>query len=160
MFHAGGEGSSFRFVKDAEDRFLGANRGNVVAFSKMAIDCGADLVVGSGPHVLRATDTYKGKPIAYSLGNAFTPSGISVAGKAGLAMVFQVEFDDATLQPVSAKSIGFKQARGKVPVLSSEADEEVAYLSKVWNTRNVAVEQESPKSSPLEQARKIDSLPN
>ena len=32
-----------------------------------AIDAGADLVLGSGPHVLRGIEIYKGKPIFYSL---------------------------------------------------------------------------------------------
>ena len=34
-----------------------------------AIDAGADLVLGSGPHVLRGIEIYKGKPIFYSLSN-------------------------------------------------------------------------------------------
>jgi poly-gamma-glutamate synthesis protein (capsule biosynthesis protein) len=39
-----------------------------------AIDAGADIVVGTHPHVLQAIDIYKGKPIFYSLGNfAFSP---------------------------------------------------------------------------------------
>ena len=33
------------------------------------IDAGADLVVGSHPHVLQGIEFYKGKPILYSLGN-------------------------------------------------------------------------------------------
>ena len=33
------------------------------------IDAGADLVVGHGPHVLRGMEFYKGRLIAYSLGN-------------------------------------------------------------------------------------------
>ena len=35
----------------------------------LAIDEGADVVVGHHPHVLQGIDTYKGKTIAYSLGN-------------------------------------------------------------------------------------------
>jgi len=34
-----------------------------------AIDAGADMVIGSGPHVLRGIEIYKGKPIFYSLGD-------------------------------------------------------------------------------------------
>jgi len=34
-----------------------------------AIDAGADMVLGSGPHVLRGIEIYKGKPIFYSLSN-------------------------------------------------------------------------------------------
>ncbi|MFD1953441.1 CapA family protein [Paenibacillus thailandensis] len=38
-------------------------------FAKQYIDAGADLVIGSHPHVLQGFETYKGKWIAYSLGN-------------------------------------------------------------------------------------------
>ena len=34
---------------------------------RRAIDAGADMVIGSGPHVLRGIEIYKGKPIFYSL---------------------------------------------------------------------------------------------
>ncbi len=34
-----------------------------------AVDAGADLVLGSGPHVLRGIEIYKGKPIFYSISN-------------------------------------------------------------------------------------------
>ena len=33
------------------------------------IDAGADLIFGHGPHVLRGMEFYKGRLIAYSLGN-------------------------------------------------------------------------------------------
>lgn len=36
---------------------------------KQYIDAGADLVVGSHPHVLQGVEYYNGKPIVYSLGN-------------------------------------------------------------------------------------------
>ena len=38
-------------------------------FARAVVDAGADLVVGSGPHVLRGMEWYKGRLIAYSLGN-------------------------------------------------------------------------------------------
>ena len=34
-----------------------------------AIDAGADAILGSGPHRLKAIEAYRGKPIFYSLGN-------------------------------------------------------------------------------------------
>ena len=37
--------------------------------AKQYIDAGADLVVGSHPHVLQGIEYYNGKPIVYSLGN-------------------------------------------------------------------------------------------
>jgi poly-gamma-glutamate synthesis protein (capsule biosynthesis protein) len=41
----------------------------LIQFAHAAVDAGADVVVGSGPHVLRGIEIYKGKVIFYSLGN-------------------------------------------------------------------------------------------
>lgn len=43
---------------------------------KQYIDAGADLVIGSHPHVLQGIEYYKGKPIVYSLGNFVFGSSI------------------------------------------------------------------------------------
>ncbi|MGP2528531.1 CapA family protein [Acidaminococcus sp. LBK-2] len=40
-----------------------------VYLAHMAIDQGADLVLGAHPHVIQPVETYKGKTICYSLGN-------------------------------------------------------------------------------------------
>ena len=40
------------------------------------IDAGADLVIGSHPHVLQGLEYYKGRPIVYSLGNFVFGSSI------------------------------------------------------------------------------------
>lgn len=36
---------------------------------RAAIDAGADIVIGTGPHVLRGVEIYKNKPIFYSIGD-------------------------------------------------------------------------------------------
>lgn len=46
------------------------------AMGKAYIDAGADLVVGSHPHVLQETEEYNGKMIVYSLGNFVFGSSI------------------------------------------------------------------------------------
>lgn len=43
---------------------------------KQYLDAGADLVVGSHPHVLQGIEYYNGKPIVYSLGNFLFGSSI------------------------------------------------------------------------------------
>ena len=67
--HMGAEGSDEQHVKPGTETFFGENRGDPMKFSRVVIDAGADLVVGHGPHVLRGMEFYKGKLIAYSLGN-------------------------------------------------------------------------------------------
>jgi poly-gamma-glutamate capsule biosynthesis protein CapA/YwtB (metallophosphatase superfamily) len=69
MEHLGAEGDGAQHVTDSEEYYLGQDRGNSVAFTHAVIDAGADLVVGSGPHVLRGFQWYHGHLIAYSLGN-------------------------------------------------------------------------------------------
>ncbi|MGB6456889.1 MAG: CapA family protein, partial [Streptosporangiaceae bacterium] len=69
MEHLGAEGDAAQHVTDSEEYYLGQDRGNSVAFTHAVIDAGADLVVGSGPHVLRGFQWYHGHLIAYSLGN-------------------------------------------------------------------------------------------
>ncbi|CAM3992718.1 CapA family protein [Cohnella lubricantis] len=49
------------------------------------VDAGADLVIGSHPHVLQGFEYYNGKWIAYSLGNfIFTTNGNSVTQQTGV----------------------------------------------------------------------------
>jgi hypothetical protein len=67
--HAGAEGSDRQHVKPGPETYLGEPRGNVVAFAHAVVRAGADLVVGHGPHVLRGIEWYRGRVIAYSLGN-------------------------------------------------------------------------------------------
>ena len=43
----------------------------IVQFAHACIDAGADVVIGTGPHLLRGIEIYQGKPICYSLGNFF-----------------------------------------------------------------------------------------
>ena len=39
------------------------------AMARLALDAGADLVVGAHPHVIQPNEMYNGKPIIYSIGN-------------------------------------------------------------------------------------------
>jgi poly-gamma-glutamate capsule biosynthesis protein CapA/YwtB (metallophosphatase superfamily) len=67
--HMGAEGTAYTHVKPGTEYFVGENRGNPIAFSHAMIDAGADLIIGHGPHVVRGMEFYKGRLIAYSLGN-------------------------------------------------------------------------------------------
>ncbi|MFG3700404.1 CapA family protein [Micromonospora sp. NPDC047620] len=89
--HMGGEGADKTRVRPGTEMFLGENRGDPVKFSKAMIDAGADLIVGHGPHVLRGMEFYKGRLIAYSLGNfAGGGNSLSNAGRLGWGGVLKV----------------------------------------------------------------------
>lgn len=84
-FHGGKEGVKACHVPDSAEVIWGENRGHLRRFTHQCIDWGADVVYGHGPHVVRAMEVYKGRFIAYSLGNFATPTGISTAGLTGYA---------------------------------------------------------------------------
>ncbi len=92
-FHGGAEGQDVTHLPFAEEEYLGEPRGDVVRFARMAVDAGADLVLGHGPHVVRAMEVYEGRLIAYSLGNFATYYGISVAGNKGMAPILIASLD-------------------------------------------------------------------
>ncbi|MBI5577135.1 MAG: CapA family protein [Deltaproteobacteria bacterium] len=92
-FHGGSEGKDAMRVPDGDEIFAGTNRGNVVRFARAAIDAGADLVLGHGPHVPRALELYKGKLIAYSLGNFLTYGRFNIQGPSGVSLVLRAGID-------------------------------------------------------------------
>jgi poly-gamma-glutamate capsule biosynthesis protein CapA/YwtB (metallophosphatase superfamily) len=85
--HVGGEGADRQHVKPGTEMFLGENRGDPMGFARAVIDAGADLVVGHSPHVLRGMEFYKGRLIAYSMGNFAGYKVLSSAGPAGIGGV-------------------------------------------------------------------------
>ena len=94
-FHGGAEGIDAVRLPFAEEEYYGEPRGDVVRFARTMVDCGADIVLGHGPHVVRAMEVYKGRLIAYSLGNFATYYGISVAGIKGVAPILVSTLDGA-----------------------------------------------------------------
>ncbi|MEO7455769.1 MAG: CapA family protein, partial [Gemmatimonadaceae bacterium] len=71
--HLGAEGAGAQRTRDATEIFLRIDRGNPVAFADAAVRGGAAMVIGHGPHVLRAMEwRERGALIAYSLGNLLT----------------------------------------------------------------------------------------
>ena len=48
---------------------LGETAGFVVDFARAAVEAGADVVVGHGPHLTMGVEVHRGRPILYGLGN-------------------------------------------------------------------------------------------
>jgi len=92
-FHGGAEGVDVTNLPFAEEEYYGEPRGDVVLFARRMVDAGADLLIGHGPHVVRAAERYRERLIAYSLGNFATYYGISVAGIKGIAPILIATLD-------------------------------------------------------------------
>ncbi len=93
-FHGGAEGPTHQHVPRQVEYFHGENRGDVYRFAHAAVDAGADVVFGHGPHVTRALELYNDRLIAYSLGNFCTYGRFSLAGPAGIAPILSVAIDE------------------------------------------------------------------
>ncbi len=92
--HAGGEGPDYQHTRAGEEIFLGENRGDPIAFSHAVIDAGADIVIGAGPHVLRGMEWYRGRLIAYSLGNFMGYRALSNDGPKGVGAILTVQLTE------------------------------------------------------------------
>lgn len=88
-FHGGAEGASHQHVASGDETFLGEDRGDLRTFAHAAVDAGAQLVLGSGPHVVRGMEVYHGKLIAYSLGNFATYGPFNLNGENGISLVLE-----------------------------------------------------------------------
>jgi poly-gamma-glutamate capsule biosynthesis protein CapA/YwtB (metallophosphatase superfamily) len=93
-FHGGAEGSDALRVVDAQEMYLGEKRGNAVQFARTAVEAGADLVLGHGPHVLRGVECYRDKLIVYSLGNFVGYQAFSTKRAAAVSMILDVTLDE------------------------------------------------------------------
>ena len=118
--------------KVTKEYFLSEDRGNPYEFSRMAIDAGADMIFGHGPHVLRAIDIYKGRIIAYSLGNFATYARFNLSGLRGLAPLLKIKLDEEG-KFISGKIISAKQIGLGIPILDykNTAAKEIWRLTKL-----------------------------
>jgi hypothetical protein len=118
-FHGGAEGATHQHVLEGDETFLGEDRGDLRRFTHAAIDAGADLVLGSGPHVVRAMEIYKGKLIAYSLGNFATYGPFNLSAENGLTLVLEAHLaTDGTF--LRGQAYGVKQEKPGGPKLDPE----------------------------------------
>jgi poly-gamma-glutamate capsule biosynthesis protein CapA/YwtB (metallophosphatase superfamily) len=129
--HAGAEGSDHQHVRAGTEWFLGENRGNSIAFTHAVIRAGGDLVVGSGPHVLRGMEWYRGRLIAYSLGNFVGYHTLNTSGVSGVSAILRLTLNrdgswgGGTLVPVTIAGDGMPR-----PDTSKAADSLVRALSR------------------------------
>ncbi len=92
-FHGGAEGKDHQHVTRGDETYLGFNRGNVYEFAHIAVDAGADIVFGHGPHVTRAAECYRERIILYSLGNFCTYGRFKLEGPNGVAPMVRLSVD-------------------------------------------------------------------
>jgi hypothetical protein len=94
VMHVGAEGSDKTHTPHGTEYAFGENRGDPRAFAHAVVDSGADLVVGSGPHVIRGIERYRTRLIAYSLGNFAGWGNFGISGTLALSGLLTVKIDN------------------------------------------------------------------
>jgi len=112
--HGGAEGKTAVYFENGPEFFLGENRGDLREFSRVAIESGADAVIGHGPHVVRAVECISGKPIFYSLGNFVSAGGLKARGLTSIATAVELAFDESA-RFVAARLIPVMFNKNKYP---------------------------------------------
>lgn len=110
--HLGAEGRSAQRTRDTMEVYFEERRGNPVAFAHAAADAGAKLIVGHGPHVVRALEWRNESLIAYSLGNLVTYGPFSLREPLNRGAILCAVLDakhgvvDAHLRPTKQRAPG------------------------------------------------------
>lgn len=94
VMHAGAEGADQTHTPVGPEVAYGEARGDTRAFAHAVVDAGADVVFGSGPHVIRGVELRGGSPIVYSTGNFAGYHTFPTAGLLGMSALVQVTVDD------------------------------------------------------------------
>ena len=89
------------------------------ALGHAAVDAGADLVMGHGPHMIQAVEVYKDKPIFYSLGNFLFGSALVRYDWVGLMV--SVDVEDGNVAQVRCSPVR-PNASGQVRVRSAQEE--------------------------------------
>ncbi|HEX6512023.1 MAG TPA: CapA family protein [Chloroflexota bacterium] len=110
-----------------------------VEMGRLAIDSGADMVVGHHPHVLQAIEVYHGKPIIYSLGNYVHDLGsMGIRGKRFTTMLARCAISDGRVSALSYVP-GFVEGNGPPrfakPAEAASIVDYMAEISEPYGTR-------------------------
>lgn len=92
-YQLGGEGEKAVFLTNSAEVFLGEQRGNARKFAAAMIDAGAGVLIGHGPHVIRAAECIKGVPVLHSVGNFVSTGGLSTRRLSSVSLLPELLFD-------------------------------------------------------------------
>lgn len=116
---------------------------------RLAVDLGADLVVGHHPHVIQGIEIYKGKTILYSLGN-FAFGGDEEVKDGGDTFLFRQSFSiekdgaipgESLIIPCSVSSTEGRNNYTPKPLFGEEADRVVNRLLELSGQMEYGLEQ-------------------
>ncbi len=102
-------------------------------FARVAVDAGADVVIGHHPHWVQQTELYKGKPILYSLGNLVFDQMWSTETQQGA--LTKLIFEDKNLQQIEIIPVRIRDY-GQ-PELITDEKEKQQVLNRMGLTESI-----------------------
>lgn len=109
-----------------------------IEIARFSIDNGADLVLGSHPHVIETLENYKGKLIAYSLGNFSFGGNTNPSDRRSfiLQTKFKLENDEVKgaefkVIPVKISSLNDRNNYSPIPALGEEKEDILRKLTEI-----------------------------
>lgn len=107
-YQLGAEGAAAAVLPQGPETFLGESRGDARAFAQRMVQAGAGVLIGHGPHVLRAAECIAGTPVLHSIGNFLSHGGLSVQGLPGITALPEFLFDaSGKFKGVRVHSVAF-----------------------------------------------------
>ncbi len=98
------------------------------------IDAGADLVVGSHPHVIQDVGVYRGRPIVYSLGNLLFDQNFSEETQQGIVLSGELTNKGLSLFALPTQAVKYKPT-----LMKGEAKQQVlSDLYQPWSKFKVS----------------------
>lgn len=111
-----------------------------VQLGRYAIDNGADMVLGAHPHVIQSMENYKGKLIAYSLGNFSFGGNSNPSDKRAIMLQTKFKFEDNELKkmeykviPTSISSVSNRNDYRPTPYEGETKKEVLRYVNSLSN---------------------------
>ncbi|MGN2339303.1 CapA family protein [Clostridium cagae] len=106
---------------------------NQVELAKFSIDSGADAVIGSHPHVIQTIENYKGKLIAYSMGNFCFGGNFNPEDKRTFILQIKINLKNKKLNNMEYKIIptmisSRDDKNDYVPTIAKSSKEEILEL--------------------------------
>ncbi len=117
-----------------------------IAFAHASIDAGADMVIGAHPHWIQQLETYKNKPIFYSLGNFIFDQNWSKETSQGLTLKISLEKN--------------KSMQDATPILGTPGEElqgskTIARLTRIELIPVIIENNSRPRPATIEERTKI-----
>jgi poly-gamma-glutamate capsule biosynthesis protein CapA/YwtB (metallophosphatase superfamily) len=107
------------------------------AMARGAIDAGADLVLGHGPHALQAFEVYKGKAITYNMGNFVIDRDTEVLD----TILVSAEISDKKVKKVAFSPVRInEQGQPEIVSFESKSGERIrTLLQKISKRQNTEI---------------------